>query len=56
MIKRHRKAVYIQAVDNMTDKTTLSFGGREVMYDDMKKNSCRPYNYCTSLTIRIPYS
>lgn len=36
MIKRHRKAVYIQAVDNMTDKTTLSFGGREVMYDDMK--------------------
>ena len=36
MIKRHRKAIYFQVVNDVNDKTQFSFGGREVMYDKIK--------------------
>lgn len=37
MIRRDRKAVYFQVVNDLSEKTQLSFGAREIMYEDMKK-------------------
>ena len=36
MIKRHRKALYFQATSDVSNKTQISFGAREAMYDDLQ--------------------